>query len=135
VIGVTADTNIYISAFNFGGLPRQFLVLALERRFDLAISAPIQTEVERILRDRFSWTEEALKNAAFRLSRMTRLVHPTQLIDAVPADPDDNRILECAVAAQSNYIVTGDKDLLRLGSYGSTEIIKVAEFLKLPPML
>jgi predicted nucleic acid-binding protein len=66
---------------------------------------------------------------------MTRLVHPSQVIDAVPDDPDDNRILECATAAQSNYIVTGDKDLLRLGSYGGIEIIQVAEFLKLPPML
>jgi predicted nucleic acid-binding protein len=53
----------------------------------------------------------------------------------VPDDPDDNRILEWATAAQSNYIVTGDKDLLRLGSYGGIEIIQVAEFLKLPPML
>jgi putative PIN family toxin of toxin-antitoxin system len=135
VIGVTADTNIYISALNFGGLPRQFLVLALERRFELAVSPPIQAEVERILRERFLWTEDALRNEAFRLSRMTRLVHPTQLIDAVPDDPDDNRILECAVASNSRYIVSGDKDLLRLGSYGGIEIIKVAEFLMLPPML
>jgi hypothetical protein len=40
VIGVTADTNIYISAFNFGGLPRQFLGLAIRGRFELAISPP-----------------------------------------------------------------------------------------------
>ncbi len=53
----------------------------------------------------------------------------------MPDDPDDNRILEWATAAQSNYIVTGDKNLLRLGSYDGIEIIKVAEFLKLPPML
>ncbi len=135
MIGVAADTNIYISALNFGGLPRRFLVLALEGRFELAMSPPIQAEVERILRDRFAWTDEALKSTAFHQSRMTRLVHPSQVIDAVPDDPDDNRILECATAAQSNYIVTGDKDLLRLGSYGGIEIIQVAEFLKLPPML
>ncbi len=70
MIGVTADTNIYISAFNFGGLPRQFLLFALERRFELAVSPAIQAEVERVLRDRFSWTEEAVQNAVSRLSRM-----------------------------------------------------------------
>ncbi len=68
------------------------------------------------------------------MSRIARLVHPTQAIDAVPDDPDDNRILECAMTARSNYIVSGDKHLLRLGSYGGIEIIKVADFMQLAPM-
>jgi predicted nucleic acid-binding protein len=47
----------------------------------------------------------------------------------VPDDPDDNRIVECAVKAGSDYLVTGDKHLLRVGSYGLLSIVKVAEFL------
>ena len=46
-------------------------------------------------------------------------------------DPPDNRILECASAAGSDYIVSGDKDLLRLGRYDSIRIVRVAEFLEL----
>ena len=51
-------------------------------------------------------------------------------LDVVAEDPADNRILECAVAAGSQYIVTGDKDLLRLGSYDSIKILTVSGFLK-----
>jgi hypothetical protein len=46
------------------------------------------------------------------------LVNPTTIIHAIPEDPDDNRVLECAVEVRSLFIVTGDADLLRLGQYG-----------------
>ena len=48
----------------------------------------------------------------------------------IKEDPPDNRILECAFEAGSEYIVTWDKDLLRLGSYGSIRIIRPADFLR-----
>lgn len=44
-------------------------------------------------------------------------------------DPPDNRVLECAVSAGSDFIVTGDKDLLRLKRYDGIRIVSVAEFL------
>jgi hypothetical protein len=56
----TADTNIYISALNFGGLPRQFFRLAIQGHFELAVSPKLQVEIERVLRQRFSWTREAV---------------------------------------------------------------------------
>jgi uncharacterized protein len=135
VIGVTADSNIYISAINFGGVPRDFINAARRRRFQLAISSALLTEVQRILTVKFSWSAEELQRETVRISRITTLVHPTQTLDAVPDDPDDNRVLECAVAANSRYIVTGDNDLLRLGSYGGIRIVRVADFLKLLPTL
>jgi hypothetical protein len=56
----TADTNIYISALNFGGLPRQFFRLAIQGHFEPAVSPKLQVEIERVLRQRFSWTREAV---------------------------------------------------------------------------
>jgi predicted nucleic acid-binding protein len=44
-------------------------------------------------------------------------------------DPDDDRILECAANSGSDYIITGDKDLLRLGQYDSIRILNVSDFL------
>jgi predicted nucleic acid-binding protein len=49
----------------------------------------------------------------------------------VKDDPDDNRVLECAVAAESDYIITGDSDLLRLKQHGRVPILRVSEFLDL----
>jgi uncharacterized protein len=60
-------------------------------------------------------------------------VRPSVQIDVIKDDPVDNRILECAVSAGADYIVTGDKDLLRLGSYDSIKLLKVSDFLKIAP--
>jgi predicted nucleic acid-binding protein len=57
-------------------------------------------------------------------------VTPTQTLDIIQVDPPDNRILECAAAAKSDYIVTGDKrHILPLGTYAGIPIVKVADFL------
>jgi predicted nucleic acid-binding protein len=47
----------------------------------------------------------------------------------VPSDKTDNRILECAVAADSEAVVTGDRHLLSLGSVSGIRIQRVSEFL------
>jgi putative PIN family toxin of toxin-antitoxin system len=124
---VTADTNIYVSALHFGGVPRQFLLAARSRRFQLDISPPVLDEVRRVLGEKFSWTEDMLQRESAQLASITTLVHPTSAIDAIPDDPDDNRILECAVAAGARFIVSGDHHLLRLVSYDGIRILKVAD--------
>jgi uncharacterized protein len=131
VIGVTADTNIYISALEFGGQPLQVLVAARRGLIRLDISNPLLDEINRVLRDKFAWSPDRLQSLALRLSRFTSLVRPTRPIDAVAADPDDNRVLECAVEAQSQFIVTGDAALLRLGQYGGIQMVRAADFMKL----
>ena len=128
---VTADSNIYISALVFAGRPLQFLDAARAGVFRLAVSDALLEEVHRILRDKFRGPDEDLAEAATDLADSTLRVYPTQTIDAVPEDPDDNRVLECAVPAGSRYIVTGDATLLRLGRYGSIQIMRVADFMAL----
>jgi hypothetical protein len=64
-----------------------------------------------------------------RLAAFTRRVTPTEALDVVKDDPADNRILECAKAAGSEFVVTGDDDLLRLWQYADIRIVKVSDFL------
>ena len=128
---VTADSNIYISALVFAGRPLQFLDAARAGVIRLAVSDALLAEIYRILRDKVRWPPEDLAEAATDLADFTVRVSPTQTIDAVPEDPDDNRVLECAVAASSRYIVTGDAALLRLGQYGGIQIVRVADFMAL----
>ena len=126
----TADTNIYISALHFGGSPLRFLGLARAGAIRVDISDPILAEVLRVLRDKFQWTSEKLDGAEALIARFTRRVTPTLTLDVVTEDPPDNRILECAVEAHSDAIVTGDGDLLRLGQYDGIPIMKVSDFLR-----
>jgi uncharacterized protein len=129
VLSVTADSNIYISAFQFCGKPLQLLTLAAEERIDLAISDHIVEEVTRTLRRKFDWSAERIAEATLNMATIARRVVPSQTLDIVKDDPSDNRILECAVEAGSECIVTGDADLLRLGQYSGIRIVNVAALL------
>jgi uncharacterized protein len=135
VVGVAADTNIYISALIFAGLPRQFLLAAEDARIHLFISEPIRQELRRILQTKFSWSNDQVNETLLQLESCTELVRPTETLDVIKEDPDDNRVLECAVAAGARFIVSGDNDLLRLGQFRNIRIVKVADFMKLitPP--
>lgn len=126
---VTADTNVYVSALHFGGKPRQLREAARVGLFDLAISDPILAEVERVLDTKFGWEGGRLTAARRALSGIARRVVPERGIAAVPDDPDDDRLLECAVAAGAQVLVSGDKHLLRLSAFEGIQILPVAEFL------
>lgn len=131
MIGVTADTNIYISALEFGGQPLQVLAAARRGAIRSDISNPLLNEIDRVLGNKFAWSEDMRQRLARQLSRFTSLVHPTRTVNAIPEDPDDNRVLECAITAGSRYIVTGDAALLRLAEYEGIRIIRVADFMRL----
>ncbi len=59
------------------------------------------------------------------------VVTPAERIEVIERDLDDNRILECAVEGNANYIISGDRHLLDLGRYRGIEIITTSEFLAL----
>jgi uncharacterized protein len=129
VLSVTADTNIYISAFNYRGKPRELINLANAGAIRLDLSEDIIRETVRVLVDKFGWSREGARLAEDQMRRFGNVVTPGERVDVVKEDPADNRILECARAAGSNFIVTGDKDLLRLGDFEDTPIVRVADFL------
>jgi uncharacterized protein len=131
VVEVTADTNIYVSAFEFAGLPYQLIQAAEDGRVRLSISEPIRQELSRVLQAKFGWSADEVDETMLQLAGCTELVRPIETLDVIPNDPADNRVLECAVAAGSQFIITGDNDLLRLGQFRNIRIVKGADFLPL----
>lgn len=126
---VVADTNILVSAVQFGGKPKHLLDLAADGQVDLAISEAIVAETLRVLRDKFHRTPEWLTEAEQQLRVVARLVEPAESLRVIEADPTDDRILECAVAAVAEVILSGDSHILSLGSFRGIPILRVAEFL------
>jgi putative PIN family toxin of toxin-antitoxin system len=126
---VVADTNIFVSGLPFGGKPKQLLDFATDGQVDLAISEAIIAETLRVLRDKFHRTPEWLVETERQLRVIARLVEPTESITAIEADATDDRILECAIAAEAKVIVSGDTHLLSLVSFRGIPIQRVAEFL------
>jgi putative PIN family toxin of toxin-antitoxin system len=58
-----------------------------------------------------------------------RMVQIPKVLDAVPRDPEDNMVLECAIEGQAQYIVSGDKDLLVLKEFRGIQIVRASDFL------
>ena len=83
------------------------------------------------LRANSNWVAEDIAEARTWIARMARTVKPAVQLDVIKEDPPDNRILECAVTAGADYIVTGDNDLLRLGRYDAIRILSLSDFLDL----
>jgi len=135
LIRVLFDTNIFISAFIFGGLPRKLLEIARAGLIKLTTSPVLLDELERKLRRKFNWDEPILAETRNDLEQLCDITSTTQSITHIQADPDDDRVLEAAIAGRADYIVSGDKHLLTLGAYEGIRILTVRQFLDLlhPP--
>jgi putative PIN family toxin of toxin-antitoxin system len=129
VVGVTLDTNVYVSALEFGGIGARLIGMARAGQFRLDVSGAILDELATVLRDDFQWDGYRMRFAEIELRKVANVVAPTQTL-SVTDDPDDNRILECAVEAGSNFLLTYDKDLLRLGEYAGIQIVRADKFLQ-----
>ena len=132
MIRVVFDTNILISALVFGGPPEALLVAASSGAFPVYSSLILQSELLEVLGGRFAWEPPKLSELERRLGAMWTLVEPSEAITDC-TDPDDNRVLECAVAAGASHIITGDAALLSLHPFRNVQIIRAAAFLAQRP--
>jgi putative PIN family toxin of toxin-antitoxin system len=132
VIKVVFDTNIYISAFLFGGIPEQLINLAFKGRFKLFISNEILNEISSVLSKKFHYPPLRVQQIIRSVKSLTVTVTPTQTIKIIKSWPSDNRILECCQKAKANYLVSGDKKhILPLKKFKSTKIVTAEQFLKI----
>ena len=126
---VVFDTNIFISAFVIPGSQGEKAVLRIiEGRDVLLLSKGILDELLTVLSTKFSRDKEEISRVAVILSEMAEWVVPSGKINVLNDEPD-NRILECAVSGKADVIITGDKELLRLGEYEKIRIISLKEYL------
>jgi putative PIN family toxin of toxin-antitoxin system len=127
------DTNVLISMFaNHPDRPIfQLWVYAVRRRYTLLLSPDIIREVVRTLRHKFAWEEPELIQLAKALAHVGELITPAITLDVIPTDPDDNRILECAVAGSAHLIVSGDRDLRHLRTYEGISIVVPRDFMRM----
>lgn len=131
MLKVVLDTNVLISAILFGGKPRQILEKAIRGEIRLCLSERILEELRGVLqRSKFDYSPEMIQFILTELTAIGDFVNPSQTINVVFEDPEDNRILECAVEAGANYIVTGDSHLLKLSKYHNIEVLNPSAFLE-----
>ena len=126
---IVIDTNVFISAVFFGGLPLQVLQSVISKQNDAYISPEIWDEyndvIERVTKKYPSRLKQQLIDEVFKLFKV---IIPSSEI-SICRDSDDDKFISCALDAECMYIVSGDDDLLSLRNVDDIGICTPSEFL------
>ena len=127
---VVFDTNVFISAFVIlGGKAEEAYLHAIKGDFTLYSSVAILHETAQKLREKFGWEEKRIERLLKAIAKIAIVIKTRPHIHIL-ADEPDNRVLECALKAKAEFIVTGDKHLLSLKHFQDIDIISLSDFLK-----
>jgi hypothetical protein len=133
-VRIIADTNIALSGLLWPGPPRRLIDLARERALTLCTSAVLLAELAEVIgRSKFALRIQAANLSAAALvqdyARLAEVVEPAALLEPVSRDPDDDAVLATALGARAQLIVSGDRDLLVLGTFRTIRILTAADAL------
>ena len=135
MIRAVLDANVTVSAIlNAQGTPGRILDAWRNEHFQLLMSDAILEEIERVLHypkiaKRHQWSLAQIQQFLTLLADIASLTPDDLELSVIADDPEDNRYLECAVEGHANYIVSGDQDLLQLGTYHGIQIVTPRAFL------
>ena len=129
---VIFDTNVVASASFWRGAPFDCLAAWAQGRCIAAVSSNLLAEYHETIEElRLDYPSRKCVEWVEALTESAELVFPTDRATGATPDPDDEMILECAVAAEADFIVTGDKKhLLPLREFQGVQIISAVEFMK-----
>lgn len=127
---VVLDTNIFISAVFWEGKPYKIVNKAINQEIIVFISQDIIKEIRKVLVRDFMLGKQEISNIIDAVAYFTHFIEPKEKINAVKEDPDDNRIIECALACSAQFIVSSDKHLLNLKKFKNITIVLPEEFLR-----
>ncbi len=126
---IVLDTNVFVSAVFFGGVPGRILEAWRDGRLQLVLSVDILDEYQRVgqvLGSQYSGVD--LKPLLRLLTVEAEIIEAPGLPTPVSADPDDDKFLACASAAGVPVIVSGDKDLLDQDGWRGIRVLRPRQF-------
>ena len=127
---IVADTNIFISSFFGGGTPRKVIERVIDGKDKLFVCKEILQEVASVMaRPKFNVSGEYIIRFINSIEDMADYVAITGIVTQICRDSEDDKILECALLANADYIITGDADLLILNEFQGIKIITANEYI------
>jgi putative PIN family toxin of toxin-antitoxin system len=126
---VVLDTNVFVSGVFFAGPPHRILEAWRRGRVSLVVSPEILDEYQRVgeeLAEEFEGAD--LSPFLILLATHAEVIDAPALPAPLCRDPDDDKFLACALAANAAVIVSGDKDLLAIGEHRGVRVLRPREF-------
>ncbi|MEW6203629.1 MAG: putative toxin-antitoxin system toxin component, PIN family [bacterium] len=127
---VVLDTNVLFSAIFWRTESYKIVKMIEEGKIKNFISNEILNELRDIL-TRKNINGEKIEEIVTAMVKISKLIKPLKKHKAVINDPKDDIFVDCAVAAEADYIITKDKHILSLGEYMGTGIVTPREFLEI----
>jgi putative PIN family toxin of toxin-antitoxin system len=130
-VRVVVDTNVIMSGIFFGGVPGRLLDAWATGRVELVLSPAILDEYRRVgaeLAARYPERGLALTPVLTLIAMNATLVDAGPLIERVSADPDDDKFLAAAIAADVDIVVSGDQDLLDVSGWRNVKVLTPRKF-------
>jgi putative PIN family toxin of toxin-antitoxin system len=135
VLKAVIDINLFVSSIiNKRGTPARLFQAWRDRAFILILSEGMLEDIGRVLqysRIKYKYhLHDSEINQALDIIKKFAIVLPDLLdLHVITQDPDDNKVLACAVSAEAHYIVSGDDHLLHLQEYKNISIVTAKDFL------
>lgn len=127
---IVLDTNVLVSGIFFGGTPGEILQAWRNGEVQFVLSPEILDEYQQVGEELAARYEGAdLRPFLDLLVVHAEMVVGMPLPEPVCDDPEDDKFVACAVAANVSYIVSGDKHLLRVSGYQGIEIVRPRTFV------
>ncbi len=128
---VVLDTNVIVSGLGWHGPSHDIVQSCLDFQHDLVLSSALLMEIERVLHyPKFHFSDSEILGYLALLREAADIVTPDFQVAIVQDDPDDNRVLECALAGGAQVIVSGDRHLLDLAEFEKIPILQPRAFLE-----
>ena len=128
---IVLDINIFVSSFFWGGNPRKIIERVIDGKDTLFTCKEILEETAVVLaRPKFKVSIEYITHLIHSIEELANCISVTGAIQNVCRDTDDDKILECALLANADYIITGDADLLVLEKFRGINIVTAKEYLE-----
>jgi putative PIN family toxin of toxin-antitoxin system len=129
---VVFDTNVVASASFWRGAPFDCLVAWAQGRCEAVVSPALLAEYHETIEElRLDYPQREPVEWVDALTESAELIFPTERATGATPDPGDEMVLECALAAEADYIVSGDKKhLLVLREFRGIRIVSPSDFLR-----
>jgi len=131
-VKVVFDTNVVASASFWRGAPFDCLAAWAQCRCVAVVSSNLLAEYHETVGElRLDYPGRKCVECVAALTESAELVFPVERATGATPDPDDEMVLECALAVEADFIVSGDKKhLLALRQFQGIPIVSPAEFLR-----
>lgn len=128
---IVLDTNVLVSAVGWRGAEYRLYSRCRNGEQQLAVSPALLDELRRVLAyPKLGFAQDEIEAFISDISGHALHVEPSHRLEVIEEDPDDNRVIECAVEAEARCIVSGDRHLLKLATHGGILILDTQAALR-----